>query len=71
MQILLDGPGILKYADFGLSKVEGENLEELFEKFADAGEVWNNESDEDGNPLSKKFKTTGQLLVVCESVITS
>ncbi|XP_052814405.1 serine/threonine-protein kinase ULK4-like isoform X2 [Mya arenaria] len=44
-KILLDGPGILKYADFGLAKVEGENLEELFQKFADAGETWNTESD--------------------------
>lgn len=43
-QILLDGPGILKYADFGLAKVEGENLEELFQKFSDAGETWATES---------------------------
>ena len=37
MQILLDGPGILKFADFGLSRVEGENLDEVFEQFTDAG----------------------------------
>jgi serine/threonine-protein kinase ULK4 len=38
MQILLDGPGVLKFADFGLSRVEGEDLEELFAQFADAGQ---------------------------------
>lgn len=58
-KILLDGSGTLKYADFGLSRVEGEILEELFEKFADAGEMWSNEADVDDNPLSKKYKTTG------------
>lgn len=34
-------------------------MEELFEKFADAGEMWSNEADLDDNPLSKKYKTTG------------
>ncbi len=39
-QLLLDGPGILKFAGFGLSRVEGENLEELFEQFTEmAGKV--------------------------------
>jgi hypothetical protein len=50
----------LKYADFGLSRVEGEILEELFEKFADAGEMWSTEADVEENPLSKKYKTTGK-----------
>ncbi|XP_062580885.1 serine/threonine-protein kinase ULK4-like isoform X2 [Saccostrea cucullata] len=58
-KILLDGSGTLKYADFGLSRVEGEILEELFEKFADAGEMWSTEADVEENPLSKKYKTTG------------
>lgn len=30
MQILLDGPGTLKYANFCLAKAEGESLEEFF-----------------------------------------
>ena len=34
---MLDGPGVLKFADFGLSRVEGENLDEVFEQFTDAG----------------------------------
>lgn len=63
-QILLDGSGTLKYADFGLSRVEGEILEELFEKFADAGEMWSNEADVDDNPLSKKYKTTGNYTLL-------
>ncbi|KAK7111983.1 serine/threonine-protein kinase ULK4-like isoform X2 [Littorina saxatilis] len=46
-KVLLDTSGVLKYADFGLSKVEGENLEELFLKFAEAGEHWNVQSAEE------------------------
>ncbi|GFR84606.1 serine/threonine-protein kinase ULK4 [Elysia marginata] len=46
-KILLDTSGVLKYADFGLSKVEGENLEELFLKFAEAGDQWNVQSVEE------------------------
>ncbi|XP_025099125.1 serine/threonine-protein kinase ULK4-like isoform X3 [Pomacea canaliculata] len=46
-KILMDSSGVLKYADFGLAKVEGENLEELFYKFADAGEQWNTQSVEE------------------------
>jgi serine/threonine protein kinase len=56
-QILLDGPGILKYADFGLAKVEGENLEELFQKFSDAGETWATESQLD----DRRSRTAGRL----------
>ena len=41
-QILLDGPGVLKFSDFGLSRVEGEDLDELFSQFADAGELYTN-----------------------------
>jgi len=36
-QILLDGPGDLKYSDFGLSRMEGENIEELYHQFSEAG----------------------------------
>ena len=39
--MLLDGPGILKYGDFGLSRVEGENLESVFEQFQDPGLCFN------------------------------
>lgn len=54
LQILLDGSGILKYSDFGLSKVEGENLEELFEKFAEAG------GGEEDSITPRKYKTQGK-----------
>ncbi|XP_071943031.1 serine/threonine-protein kinase ULK4-like [Antedon mediterranea] len=37
-KILLDGPGVLKYDDFSLSKVEGENLDDLFELTGDDSE---------------------------------
>ncbi len=36
-QLLLDGPGVLKFADFGLCRVEGEDLAELFQQFVEAG----------------------------------
>ncbi|KAK7507746.1 hypothetical protein BaRGS_00000711, partial [Batillaria attramentaria] len=55
-KILLDTSGVLKFADFGLSKVEGENLEELFLKFAEAGEQWNIQSAEE---MMKQISTTG------------
>ncbi|XP_076458728.1 serine/threonine-protein kinase ULK4-like isoform X2 [Babylonia areolata] len=55
-KVLLDASGVLKYADFGMSKVEGENLEELFYKFAEAGEHWNIQSAEE---MMKQISTTG------------
>lgn len=55
-QILLDTIGVLKLADFGLSKVEGENLDELFLKFAEAGENWNVDTIEE---IMKHNKSTG------------
>ncbi|KAK3602625.1 hypothetical protein CHS0354_034209 [Potamilus streckersoni] len=64
-KILLDGPGVLKYADFGLSKVEGENLEELFQKFAEAGETWATEA----HMEDRKLKTTGLLNYTAPEVI--
>ncbi|XP_067686194.1 serine/threonine-protein kinase ULK4-like isoform X2 [Haliotis asinina] len=65
-KILLDTCGILKYADFGLSKVEGENLQELFLKFSDAGEQWNYDNYEDD---AKKMKTTGSITYMAPEVI--
>ncbi|KAJ8308456.1 LOW QUALITY PROTEIN: hypothetical protein KUTeg_013330 [Tegillarca granosa] len=67
-KILLDGTGTLKYADFGLSKVEGENLNELFEKFAEAGEQWSTElGDEEG--ITKKYKTSGPPTYMAPEVL--
>ena len=64
-QVLLDTSGVLKYADFGLSKVEGENLEELFFKFAEAGEHWNIQSADD---MMKQITTSGtQVFFLCAS----
>ena len=64
-QILLDGPGILKYAGFGMGRLEGENLEELFEQFSDTGETWTSTEEKPerlalkGLPIN--FKTKGLL----------
>lgn len=52
-KVLLDGPGILKFSDFGLSKVEGENLDDLFQKFSDAGETWTTDSNLDDSKRSR------------------
>ena len=60
-QILLDGPGILKYSDFGLSKVEGENLEDLFQKFSDAAETWGTDANLDD---SKRSRTAGRFTLI-------
>ena len=59
-QILLDGPGVLKFAGFGLSRVEGENLEELFTQFADSGETPEEKGDDQDSDTPKKFKTLGE-----------
>ena len=61
LQILLDGPGILKYSDFGLSKVEGENLDDLFQKFSDAGETWTTDSNLDD---TKRSRVSGEFFPV-------
>lgn len=50
---------MLKYADFGLSKVDGEDLVELFEKFAEAGEAGEIDTEE----LRKK--SSGNAPLVC------
>ncbi|KAL8565090.1 hypothetical protein ACOMHN_005293 [Nucella lapillus] len=55
-KVLLDASGVLKYADFGMSKGEGENLEELFFKFAEAGDHWNIQPAEE---MMKQISTTG------------
>ena len=61
--MLLDGPGILKFAGFGLGRLEGENLDELFEQFSDTGETW---TSTEGKPdrltlkgIPNNYKTKG------------
>uniref|UniRef100_A0A2C9L0L6 Protein kinase domain-containing protein n=1 Tax=Biomphalaria glabrata TaxID=6526 RepID=A0A2C9L0L6_BIOGL len=65
-KILLDTAGSLKYADFSSSKVEGENLEELFYKFAESGEQWNTQSVEE---MMKFNKWTGSLIYMAPELI--
>ena len=48
LQLLLDGPGVVKLAGFGLSRVEGENLAELFAQFIEmAGDEWRQHGEDD------------------------
>ena len=63
LQILLDGPGVLKYADFGLSRVEGEDLVELFDQFVETSEQFASDSESDASvdPEIKKQSTQGKL----------
>ncbi|XP_059156600.1 serine/threonine-protein kinase ULK4-like [Physella acuta] len=65
-KILLDTAGVLKYADFGLSKCEGENLEELFIKFAEAGEQWNSLTIEE---MMRYNKCSGSLVYMAPELI--
>ncbi|CAG5124212.1 unnamed protein product [Candidula unifasciata] len=65
-KILLDTIGVLKLADFGLSKVEGENLDELFLKFAEAGEHWNIETVEE---IMKHNKSSGSVMYMAPELV--
>ncbi|BFZ15632.1 hypothetical protein BsWGS_18671 [Bradybaena similaris] len=65
-KILLDTIGVLKLADFGLSKVEGENLDELFLKFAEAGENWNIDTVEE---IMKHNKSTGSVMYMAPELV--
>lgn len=53
LQILLEGPGTLKFSNFCLAKVEGESLEEFFALVA--AEEGGGDSGE--NTLRKSMKT--------------
>lgn len=53
LQILLEGPGTLKFSNFCLAKVEGESLEEFFALVA--AEEGGGDSGE--NVLKKSMKT--------------
>lgn len=45
-KLLLDGSGTIKFSDFSLSRIEGENLEELLGMFGDGtGDEENTEYD--------------------------
>ena len=58
-QVLLDGPGTLKFDDFCLARVEGEDLDELFEMTGgDSGS--SADSAEQGSSSPKQRKTLGK-----------
>ncbi|CAI9736110.1 serine/threonine-protein kinase ULK4-like isoform X4 [Octopus vulgaris] len=54
-KVLFDCYGKLKYADFGLSKAEEENLEEVFQKFLEMNDI----NPRDDEELIKKQPTKG------------
>ncbi|XP_033114833.1 serine/threonine-protein kinase ULK4-like isoform X2 [Anneissia japonica] len=58
-KILLDGPGVLKYDDFSLSKVEGESLDDLFQLTGDDSENSLDNSDAGSNASPRSRKTLG------------
>ena len=60
---MLDGPGILKYAGFGLSRLEDEDLDVVFKQFSDTGETWASTDEKVSKPRfegqPKNFKNKG------------
>lgn len=58
-KVMLDGAGHLKLSDFGLARVEGENLEELLQMFAVGQEDVSDDGDglADDTSESYKYKT--------------
>lgn len=60
-QILLDGPGMLKFDDFSLSRVEGEDLNELFESTVGEDDGSSQDSADQGtNGDGSKPRTLGE-----------
>lgn len=62
-KLLLDGEGGIKYSDFSLARVEGENLEELllmFEQQTNADEA-NEDYDSAAESTSTKNKTFNKV----------
>ncbi len=69
VQILLDGPGVLKFSGFGLSRVEEENLEELFAQFSETAETWDGDKDTQQAEVPNKYKTLGSPTYMAPEVI--
>ena len=54
LQLLIDGPGVLKFSDFELARAEGENLDELFDTFVESAEG-------DTNDERTTYETNGKF----------
>lgn len=52
---MVDGPGILKYNDFSLARLEGEDLDELFRTYIGTGDFEGPEQEIDS------YRTMGNM----------
>ncbi|XP_006868888.1 PREDICTED: serine/threonine-protein kinase ULK4 [Chrysochloris asiatica] len=66
-KILLEGPGTLKFSNFCLAKVEGENLEEFFALVA--AEEGGGDSGESGLKKSMKSQVKGCLVYTAPEIL--
>ncbi|XP_058585514.1 serine/threonine-protein kinase ULK4 isoform X4 [Neofelis nebulosa] len=66
-KILLEGPGTLKYSNFGLAKVEGENLEEFFALVA--AEEGGGDSGENALKKTIKGRVKGSLTYTAPEIL--
>ncbi|CAH1788788.1 unnamed protein product [Owenia fusiformis] len=53
-KVLLDSTGHLKYGDFGLARLAGEDLGAVFEQYAEASETWSTENSDKGRTTPMK-----------------
>ncbi|XP_033625022.1 serine/threonine-protein kinase ULK4-like isoform X3 [Asterias rubens] len=69
-KILLDGPGMLKFDDFSLSRVEGEDLNELFESTVGEDDGSSQDSADQGtNGDGSKPRTLGSPSYISPEVL--
>ncbi|XP_070632228.1 serine/threonine-protein kinase ULK4 isoform X4 [Bos indicus] len=66
-KILLEGPGTLKFSNFSLAKVEGENLEEFFTLVA--AEEGGGDSGENVVKKSMKSRVKGSLIYTAPEIV--
>ncbi|XP_010833762.1 PREDICTED: serine/threonine-protein kinase ULK4 isoform X1 [Bison bison bison] len=66
-KILLEGPGTLKFSNFSLAKVEGENLEEFFTLVA--AEEGGGDSGENVVKRSMKSRVKGSLICTAPEIV--
>ena len=60
-KLLLDGSGVIKFSDFSLARIEGENLEELLVMFGEQNSNEDSEYDSTEQSSSSKHKTFNKV----------
>lgn len=63
-KLLLDGSGVLKFSDFSLARIEGENLEELLVMFGEQNSNEDSEYDSTEQSSSSKHKTFNKVCIM-------